>query len=88
MKTERYFDCDLLIIDDLGAEITNQFTVSCLYNVINTRLNNSRSTIINTNLREKEIRERYNDRITSRLFGEYQAFLFYGKDIREQKAKV
>ncbi len=87
-KTERYFDCDLLIIDDLGAEITNQFTVSCLYNVINTRLNNSRSTIINTNLREKEIRERYNDRITSRLFGEYQAFLFYGKDIREQKAKI
>lgn len=56
--------------------------------MINTRLNNSRSTIINTNLREKEIRERYNDRITSRLFGEYQAFLFYGKDIREQKAKV
>ena len=86
-KTSKYFDCDLLIIDDLGSEITNQFTISCLYNVINTRLNSSRSMIINTNLREKDIRERYNDRITSRLFGEFQAYLFYGKDIREIKAK-
>jgi DNA replication protein DnaC len=86
-KTQKYFDCDLLIIDDLGAEMTNQFTVSCIYNVINTRLNNKRSIIINTNLREKEIRERYNDRITSRLFGEFKAFLFYGRDIREIKAK-
>ena len=84
-KTVKYFDCELLIIDDLGSEVTNQFTISCFYNVINTRLNNARSTIINTNLREKEIRERYNDRITSRLFGEYEAFLFYGRDIRQQK---
>ena len=42
--------------------------------------------IINTNLNENEIRSRYSDRITSRLFGEFAAFRFYGRDIREIKA--
>ena len=86
IRSERYFVCDLLIIDDLGAEVANQFTVSCLYNVINSRINKTRSMIINTNLNEKEIRSRYSDRITSRLFGEFEAFRFYGRDIREIKA--
>ena len=85
-KTLRYFDCDLVIIDDLGAEVSNQFTVSCLYNVINSRINKAKSMIINTNLNENEIRGRYSDRITSRLFGEFAAFRFYGRDIREIKA--
>ena len=83
----RYFDADLLIIDDLGTELTNQFTVSCLYNVINTRINNRRSTIINTNLTGAELRSRYADRITSRLFGEFKPLLFSGTDIRAQKLK-
>ena len=83
----RYFDADLLIIDDLGTELTNQFTVSCLYNIINTRINNRRSTIINTNLTSAELRSRYADRITSRLFGEFKPLLFSGTDIRAQKLK-
>ncbi len=83
----RYFDADLLIIDDLGTELTNQFTVSCLYNIINTRINNRRSTIINTNLTGAELRSRYADRITSRLFGEFKPLLFSGTDIRAQKLK-
>jgi len=85
-RTAKYFDCDLLIIDDLGAELTNQFTVSCLYNMINTRINHGKSMIISTNLTQNEIRERYSDRITSRLFGDFIALLFTGKDIRMQKA--
>ena len=84
-KCQKYFDCDLLIIDDLGTEMTNQFTVSCLYNIINTRINHSRSMIISTNLSQGEIRERYSDRITSRLFGDFMAMKFVGKDIRLQK---
>lgn len=84
-KTQRYFECDLLIIDDLGTELTNQFTVSCLYNVINFRINAARSTIINTNLSKKEIESKYAERITSRLFGEYYPLLFSGTDIRRQK---
>lgn len=86
--TDRYFDCDLLIIDDLGTELSNQFTVSCLYNIINSRVNGRRSTVINTNLTGAELRARYADRITSRLFGEFKPLLFAGKDIRSQKLKA
>lgn len=82
-RTERYFDCDLLIIDDLGTELSNQFTVSCLYNVINTRLNRGKTIIINTNLTRDELRKRYQDRITSRLFGELKPIMFIGKDTRD-----
>lgn len=82
---DRYFECDLLIIDDLGTEVTNQFSVSCLFNVINTRLNLSKPTIINTNLDGKELRARYTDRITSRLLGEYRLLRFVGRDVRSQK---
>lgn len=84
-KTERYFDSDLLIIDDLGTELSNQFTVSCLYNIINTRLNRGKPIIINTNLTRDELKKRYSDRITSRLFGEFLPIVFLGRDIRELK---
>ena len=86
-NTERYFTCDLLIIDDLGTEISNQFTSSCLYNVMNARLNKGLSTVISTNLTAGEILERYWDRITSRLLGEYQVLTFEGEDIRKQKLR-
>jgi DNA replication protein DnaC len=83
--TERYFDCDLLIIDDLGSEVSNQFTVSCIYNVINNRISLGRPTLISTNLNQNEIGDRYWDRITSRLFGEYLPLVFSGTDVRKQK---
>ena len=82
----RYTECDLLIIDDLGTEVTNQFTNSCLYMVLDTRINLRRPTIINTNLTGKEIKARYSDRIASRLFsGDFHPLLFSGTDIRRQK---
>ena len=84
-STERYYSSDLLIIDDLGTEVVNQFTLSCLYDVINSRINNRKCTFINTNLSKKEIEAKYNERITSRLFGEYYPILFTGLDIRQQK---
>ena len=84
-RCERYFDADLLIMDDLGTELTNQFTVSALYNVINTRINRGKSMIISTNLGQRGLFERYDERITSRLFGEFYPFLFKGKDVRGQK---
>lgn len=84
-RTDRYFDCDLLIIDDLGTEMSNQFTVSCLYNVINTRLNRGKPIIINTNLSRDDLKNRYSDRITSRLFGEFLPLMFFGRDVRELK---
>lgn len=82
---QRYFQCDLLIIDDLGTEVNNQFTTSILYNLINTRLNKKVSTIINTNLTQEEFRKRYWDRITSRVLGEYTVLPFLGTDVRAQR---
>ena len=85
--TERYMEAELLIIDDLGTEVANQFTLSCIYDVINGRINSRRSTIINTNLSSKDIESKYNERIYSRLIGEYYPVLFSGTDIRKQKIK-
>ena len=87
-KTDRYFSCDLLIIDDLGAELSNQFTASCLYNLINTRFNMGKSCIISTNLTHPEIEKRYSQRVLSRLLGQYQNLQFTGRDIRMMKKLV
>ncbi len=83
--TGRYADADLLIIDDLGTEVSNQFTLSCLYDVINMRINSRKCTVINTNLSSKEIEAKYTERIYSRLIGEYYPIVFSGTDIRKQK---
>ena len=82
LGTTQYFDCDLLIVDDLGTEIINQFTATVLYNVVNTRISRKKSTIINTNFSRDELRAKYADRITSRLFGEYRVIPFVGRDVR------
>ena len=84
-RSEKYFEADLLIMDDLGAELTNQFTVASLYNIINTRINRGKSMIISTNLGQKGLLERYDERITSRLFGEFYVYLFKGTDIRSKR---
>lgn len=84
-RSEKYFSCDLLILDDLGTEISNQFTLSVLYQLLNTRLCKGQSIIINTNLGQKNLLERYDERITSRLLGEFFPCLFRGTDIRRQK---
>ena len=77
-KSTKYMECDLLILDDLGTEFTNQFTVSCLYNLLNTRLNRGLSTIISTNLGAEELASRYEDRIYSRIIGRDSTILFFG----------
>lgn len=83
----KYLECDLLILDDLGTETVSQFSLSCLYNIINTRLNRGLPMIISTNLSSTDIRRIYQDRITSRLFGEFTIKQFVGRDIRRQKIK-
>ncbi|MBE6633787.1 MAG: hypothetical protein E7620_05540 [Ruminococcaceae bacterium] len=84
-NTERYISCDLLILDDLGTEVVNQFTQSTLYYVINTRLNMNRPTVISTNLSAADLRKTYSDRIASRLLGEFRVLPFYGTDVRRKK---
>ena len=82
---ERILNCDLLILDDLGTEMTTAFVQSALYQIINTRLMEKKSTIISTNLRVNELAQRYSPQIASRLEGEYQLVPFVGEDIRIMK---
>ncbi len=79
------YSCDLLIIDDLGTEFTNNFVSSELYDILNTRMREKKSTIISTNLSLQELNDRYSVRITTRIFGEYKVFHFYGDNIRLAK---
>lgn len=77
--------CDLLIIDDLGTELSNSFTNSALFHCLNERLLNHRSTIISTNLIFTELMERYSERITSRLAKEFTFLKIFGDDLRHNK---
>ena len=79
---EMLYDADLLIIDDLGTESPNSFTVSEFFNIINARLINNKSTIISSNLKPGELSPIYSDRIVSRIIGRYNTYFFYGNDIR------
>ena len=82
-EATKFLECDLLILDDLGTEFANQFTVSCLYNLINTRQNKGLSTIISTNLSYEELSHKYEDRIFSRIVGsDSKVLLFSGHDRR------
>ena len=81
--TNKYLQCDLLIMDDLGTEMTTQFTQSVLYQVINTRLMENKPVILSTNLNDEGLRQRYTPSIASRLLGAYQVFQFLGRDIRQ-----
>lgn len=81
------YDSTLLIIDDLGTELTGAFTVSALYALVNDRLLTGKPTIISTNLNINEIRQRYSPQIASRLEGSYQLLPFVGQDIRVLKNK-
>ncbi len=74
--------CDLLIIDDLGAEFSTQLTIAVLYDVVNTRLLRGRPTIISTNLNPAGLEQKYSDRIVSRLSGGYTWVPFEGNDMR------
>lgn len=76
------FDCDLLIIDDLGTEVSNTLTNSMLYTCINERQLCQKATVISTNLSLEQLRERYSDRIFSRITGSYTLWKLFGKDIR------
>jgi DNA replication protein DnaC len=76
---------DLLVIDDLGSEHNTSYLEAIIYNIINTRMNLHKPTIINCNLADfDELREIYDDRLVSRIAGFYKRIQFVGNDIRQQ----
>jgi DNA replication protein len=84
-QNEPIFDCDLLIIDDLGTELTNSFVTSSLFLCINERLMRRKPTIISTNLALEDFSEIYSERIFSRISSNYTMLKMIGDDIRIQQ---
>lgn len=83
--SEDIYSCDLLIIDDLGTELTNAFVSSRLFACFNNRHMRKKATIITTNLSLEELRDRYSDRIFSRITSNYTVCKLTGPDIRMKK---
>ncbi len=84
-STEDILACDLLIIDDLGTELTNSFVSSSLFLCVNERILRQKPTIISTNLKLDDFSAVYSERTFSRIAGNYQMIKLIGQDIRLQK---
>ncbi len=82
---QNIFDCDLLIIDDLGTELANSFTISKLFLCLNERMLHKKSTLISTNLNMEDLSAVYSERICSRIFSSYTMIRLFGDDIRLKK---
>ena len=82
---QNIFDCDLLIIDDLGTELSNSFTTSQLFLCVNERILRHRSTIISTNLNLAQVADIYSERTLSRISDSYTIIKLFGDDIRIKK---
>ena len=81
-RTRQLLSCDLLIVDDLGTEMSTAFTQNALYTLLDGRLRAGKKTIISTNLDHDGVAERYGAALASRLTGEYEWLEFLGRDIR------
>lgn len=82
------YNCDLLVIDDLGTEQSNPFTLSHLFTCLNERINRGKSMIISTNLSLPELKDRYQDRIFSRITSNFDFCKLTGPDIRMCKKRI
>lgn len=83
--TKHIYSCDLLVIDDLGTELTNNFVISALFDCLNERLLAKKHTIISTNLSLEQIRNTYTERISSRITESFKCIRLLGDDIRIKK---
>lgn len=81
------YTCDLLILDDLGTELTTNYTLSKLFSILENRLLHKKPMILSTNLTLNGISRVYGDRMVSRLIQSFTIIPFYGKDIRLKKGE-
>ena len=84
--TERLLGSDLLIIDDLGTELLNNYTSGKFFQIVNERAIHHMSTVISTNLDLSTLKERYTERVASRILSNYEPVRLSGDDIRIRKA--
>jgi len=76
------YNVDLLIIDDLGTEFITSLSTAALFDLINSRLLNQKSTVISTNLNLPDIDRIYSERVLSRINGGYTHIMLIGEDLR------
>jgi DNA replication protein DnaC len=79
---EKYQNCGLLIIDDLGVEKTTEFTVEYIYKIIDSRYRNLKPVIVTSNLTDDELKEKLSERIISRIYEICKGIKLEGKDYR------
>ena len=84
---ELLLSADLVILDDLGCEFSSSFNSSVIYNLINSRCNMSKPTIVSSNLDISQLSDKYDQRIVSRLIGAFRTLRFLGEDIRQIKMR-
>ena len=65
-KIREYYNCDILIIDDLGAEKRSDWSDSELFDLIDSRYTNKLPTIITSNKAIRELPE--DDRLKDRIY--------------------
>lgn len=80
-------DCDLLIIDDLGTEMVSDLAKTEIFNLINNRLLHKKKMIISSNLKLENIRDKYSERLSSRIIGDFIFVPFFGDDLRLIKGR-
>ena len=79
------YNCELLIIDDLGTELFSSFVATELFSCINERDMRKKSTIINTNFSLEQLQHTYSERIFSRVTSNFRLLKLSGEDIRKAK---
>jgi len=84
-EAEKFYSCDLLILDDLGTEMPGQFVTASLYSLLNDRILERKPMVVSTNLTIEELKSRYTPQIGSRLQGSFTLVTFVGDDIRVRK---
>jgi DNA replication protein DnaC len=88
LQVERLYDCDLLILDDLGAEFTTPYSSAAFFDIVNTRLVADKKTVLNSNLTLAEICDNYHPRVVSRILGHYGQIELRGGDVRQALANL
>ncbi|MDR1158605.1 MAG: ATP-binding protein [Oscillospiraceae bacterium] len=84
-EVRRLLHCDLLILDDVGAEFATPFAQSAFHQILSARLGAGRQTLLVSGLTEEELRSRYTPQITSRLEA-FELLPFFGADLRKHRA--
>ncbi len=80
-------ESDLLILDDLGTEMTSDLAKTEIFNLVNRRLIRKKKMIISSNLKLENIRDKYSERLSSRLMGDFILVPFFGDDLRVMKGR-